>query len=498
LADSLVLSFYWQARGWGEQPNADDSLMLQFKNSSGQWVRQWAISVDSLTPFTKQDIVLRNSAYIHSSFQFRFLNFGRLSGAYDTWNIDYVYLNARAAIQRPGAGIVRDVAFVGGPISPIKNYSQIPLSQYQESLKADSISAFVRNVLGSPIGDNVTHLMQTNIYVNQQLAKQFTDPASSSNALGLASSNGTILLQSGERVRASIATRPLQPWLSGDSAHVVYNFFLSENAEGQNAIDTKTNDTLSYRIDLGHAFAYDDGSAEFGWGINKKFGKFAYQFEAFKAWEMNAVDIHIAKVGRKLTQGGFRIGIYQSIDTANSANDKVLLAPIYFPIAYTEVRDGMQRLYLGQTVSIPQGKFYMIVEQLTDELLPIGFDTHRNSTDQMWVNLGGTNWKPVRNFSGSLMLRPVQEPSSVTGLPEELAKQQEDWVYPNPSNGHINWHLPIEYLAVYNTAGLLVFSAKPAQTQQSLQLSKLPSGLYLLKIEGRNGETYSQRILLED
>ncbi|MBK6731480.1 MAG: hypothetical protein IPG60_11150 [Bacteroidetes bacterium] len=41
LEDSVYLSFYFQPKGYGDAPEPQDSLVLQFRNVSGNWVNIW-------------------------------------------------------------------------------------------------------------------------------------------------------------------------------------------------------------------------------------------------------------------------------------------------------------------------------------------------------------------------------------------------------------------------------------------------------------------------
>ncbi|MEQ8425825.1 MAG: hypothetical protein RIA63_14000, partial [Cyclobacteriaceae bacterium] len=94
--NSVYLSFYYQFRGNGEPPDPGDQLRVLFKNSSGNWIQVRTIENDGTldaTVFTQTLIPVTGDEFYHDNFQFVILSYGRLSGPYDTWNIDYVYLN---------------------------------------------------------------------------------------------------------------------------------------------------------------------------------------------------------------------------------------------------------------------------------------------------------------------------------------------------------------------------------------------------------------------
>ncbi|MEZ4905614.1 MAG: hypothetical protein R2822_29555 [Spirosomataceae bacterium] len=115
-------------RGLGELPDSDDSLRVQFLDNQGNWNTVWKKigGVDDKN-FIYQQISIKEALYLHPNFQFRFPGFGRLSGQFDTWHIDYVYLNKN---RRSTDRFVRDVAFRLPVNSFLKRYSAMPLKQY--------------------------------------------------------------------------------------------------------------------------------------------------------------------------------------------------------------------------------------------------------------------------------------------------------------------------------------------------------------------------------
>ena len=45
LVDTVYLSFYYQATGYGDSPETSDSLLLEFKDASGNWTHVWSVSI---------------------------------------------------------------------------------------------------------------------------------------------------------------------------------------------------------------------------------------------------------------------------------------------------------------------------------------------------------------------------------------------------------------------------------------------------------------------
>ncbi|MEM6726309.1 MAG: T9SS C-terminal target domain-containing protein, partial [Bacteroidota bacterium] len=97
--DNIFLSFYVQAKGVGDKPEAADSLVLEFLNSAGSWVtiEQFAglsgVPNTFIPDFSYHSYPVTSVEFLHDNFQFRFRNYSNRTGFIDIWNIDYVYLD---------------------------------------------------------------------------------------------------------------------------------------------------------------------------------------------------------------------------------------------------------------------------------------------------------------------------------------------------------------------------------------------------------------------
>jgi len=69
-------------------------------------------------------------------------------------------------------------------------------------------------------------------------------------------------------------------------------------------------------------------------------------------------------------------------------------------------------------------------------------------------------------------------------------------IYPNPAHNHINLssETNIEELSIYNMLGQMVLSAKPDLSQNTLDISGLTNGIYILNTTS-NGKNNSQRFI---
>ncbi|MFB6305400.1 MAG: hypothetical protein ABEH43_00145, partial [Flavobacteriales bacterium] len=93
-SDSIYLSFFYQPEGIGNDPQPEDSLLVEFyAPKQDEWNHIWSVKGDSLRGFNEVMIPIEDTAYLHSGFKFRFRNYSTLSGNFDHWHIDYVKLD---------------------------------------------------------------------------------------------------------------------------------------------------------------------------------------------------------------------------------------------------------------------------------------------------------------------------------------------------------------------------------------------------------------------
>ncbi len=99
---SVYLSFYYQPQGYGDAPEAQDSLILEFfAPQTNKWVWIWSTPGSPGHDFRQVMIPVRGAIFMQQGFQFRFKNRASLANAYepslksnaDHWHLDYVYLN---------------------------------------------------------------------------------------------------------------------------------------------------------------------------------------------------------------------------------------------------------------------------------------------------------------------------------------------------------------------------------------------------------------------
>ena len=132
LADSLVtLAYFYQPRGTGDNPEAADSLIVEFRNSLGQWitVRKYPglTSTVPTPPYTFDAIRVaqvdpQGGTFHYNGFKFRFRSRGTAGTLDDDWFVDDVFFGIPTGT--PNLGVTSVLAptgevAVGGPVHPL-------------------------------------------------------------------------------------------------------------------------------------------------------------------------------------------------------------------------------------------------------------------------------------------------------------------------------------------------------------------------------------------
>jgi hypothetical protein len=276
-ADSLYLSFFWEAKGIGELPDDDDTLMVSFLDKRNVWIPVWkqhgGIRSDS---FEQELIAIKDTSYLHANFQFRFETKGRQSGAFDTWHVDYVYLNKNRNFRNI---YTKDIAGTKFTSSYLKRYSAMPMRQYKVNPAAevnDTLRAQMFNLQADgnfpEFSWKIEDIVSGRVYYDAP---------------------GTAFGNLPPRITG---TRQLvhQPITDFNSTKAILKFqftvktldAIQPDIPGYNLA---LNDSVSTYTILDDFYAYDDGTAEIGADFDQSLGKVAVQYVLSKPDSIGAV-----------------------------------------------------------------------------------------------------------------------------------------------------------------------------------------------------------------
>ena len=483
------MSYYVQPKGLGDAPGPEDSLVLEFKNIAGEWIevgshattlRENIFPLDSIPSFQfVGPITINDAQFLHEDFQFRFRNYALRNGAVDLWHIDYIRLEAEEMTQSN-----RDLAFTEFPSNILRDYTNAPWTHLQDELEVDfdliltdiAIDVYNHSINNISIADS--EFLVNGISQGQTLRFKRQDLLSQDSSSQANITNGSHLFTN--PVRGEFAFIFRNEFQTSDKVDIQVDYsFIQNNTE---PLATQGNNQVSRTFELSNYYAYDDNSAESAYFIGTG-GQVAVKFTNYKADLLQAVRLQIPRiVGGDLSGSNFTLKVW----VENLNTEPIYEAPFTKPLFIDEFVDSLQAFttYIlrdsetGESapVELPVGDFYIGWEQVTScanvNCLPVGFDRNTPSaTNTIFINVDG-GWRGIRTFfeneevppsqRGALMLRPVVGPvtpndSETVGV-EALAIPQLLAIYPNPTNGTINFDLfegnYADYeINVFNTLG---------------------------------------------
>lgn len=500
IADSIYLSFFYQTQGLGDPLDNTDSLVLKFKDTGGFWKTVWKTSGSSMKPFKQVLIGILNSNYLIPDFQFRFINYGKATGNMNQWHIDYIRMMSG---RNRNDTVIADVAINAVPEGPLQWYESMPYDHF----KADDnfhTSTFhsvkVRNNYVTPV--NVAY--KCDIYnTYNQLVLTYPLGSSARNVKNQSDSSEnfnqfTFDTLSGKRPSLKLKYT-IQPG-ANDQLPGLYN------GMGNNNTITKTVNFRNY-------FAYDDGSAEGGFGLDYGSlpagpGYAAVKFKTSKPDTLRGVSIFFNRSVADVSFKGFTLLVWKRLSeppAPNTQNDLIVKRLDMSTAIYTDSINGFTDIIFDTAVALDNGDFYIGWQQNTNFILNIGYDNNYSFANaggrnpNLFFNLNGYWEKVNSNITGAVMMRPlvgekiiVSNPASVKS--NSLVKLPK--LFPNPAGSgqdinidHFNRIVMVNVMD-YSGKSVAIYSSDDIRTVSAEGIS---DGIYFLVCTDEYGNSTTQK-----
>ncbi len=491
---NVFLSFYWQLKGFGEIPESIDSIRLQLMGADSVWYTVWSQQggidrFDSL--FRYEEINLRaletgNRTFFHDEFRIKFQGFSTLRGIYDTWNLDYVYINRYSRPFQPGNPqnrtiLDRAISDVSVPLFGL--YYEVPIDQLRVNPTIRQQTVALSNIDRSDIHPVQYSHVLTNTNDGTVLAQDLLI-------------DGPLLFPGEIDHYPGIDTTTLASF-AGDSVVIESEFsFRTGDSQGIQEIlpngDTIVfssariwaNDTVRFRYLLQDHLAYDDGTAEFAAGINLDQGQVAVQFVLPSPDTLTHVDIYFPALPATAGQP-MDIVVWKRLTETGE------ITRVSHVVQETNLRNQFARIALfdGQ---ILEDTFYVGYQQFTDDYVAIGLDrSNELATSKTFVNTS-REWVANTDIIGALMIRPVFGDVDDLVLSAPGPVEESLIVYPNPTTGSINIRGDYERLELYGLGGLRIFASDYSPKLDP----QLPRGLYILRFY-RKTDIVTKKLIVE-
>lgn len=493
--NNVAITFFYQFKGRGEAPDAGDRLSLDFKNDQDEWTEVWAIENDgtlAADQFVRVTIPITGAEYFHDTFQFRFQNFARLSGPYDTWHVDYVYVSNGVPVGNPIFPLFPDRT-ITEPLSslfkdywtvPIKHFFHEPASAFSNpkitvtTLRTDqvfpgqpvsynsrvSISTFKSEL--PPVTQNFTLEDSTSILPQPEInifrtqpIQELPDVTTLDPTADSIFFSYKVLIYSGDDViKIDIDGN------QGDYDNLVFN-----------PIKFRSNDTIQAIYKLSNYYAYDDGEAEYGAGLNKAGAQVAYRFDMLTTEPdtIVAIDFYFPRFGDESSQS-IQLQIWKNL--TSSASDILHTGTV--PIQRNSFNK-FWRVTLPEPIGV-RDFFHVGWRQLGSALIAVGLDKNTEVPGKIFVNLNGA-WEEDE-LAGSLMIRPVfgkgNGPGVISGIPETKTIR----TFPNPSPGVFYASGNLQQVQLFDLTGKPVsIETESIQDETKISVIHPIAGIYVLR-----------------
>jgi hypothetical protein len=497
VSDSVYLSFWWEAQGKGYAPNQVDSLQLQVNipawNTAGEvWKTIWYMEgynpTGTDTSFHVAMLKLDTSIYFVDGFRFRFRNYASGCGSNDHWHIDEVLFKPQRTFDDT---LINDVFFVYNMPSLFDNYHQVPGAHYAASSMASNIKMYIRN--NDTVVRNVTYSYE--VYQPGNPTPLYTYSGGADGNLAPFRTNGYSAYA--PHSNASV-TYAYTPFSAPDTGYYYVNHMLKKGSAPTSPVDT-----VPYYQRMYNAYAYDDGTAEVGYGLYGTGALLAYRFDmpALVTDTLTAIQMYFLPVLDidNLIYRQFRLTVWNHNSSTNGPGSIIYQQRGATPTYAADVPNRFETYTIDSGIVVVSGTFYVGWQQEGTDRLYLGMDFENDQKDKIYYNTSGVWYTSI--YSGCLMMRPVfGEPYDLSGVNESPELQNVN-VYPNPADDYITvsgLNSGMNYTAqLVDLSGRVVVSNTITSDNAQLATGELTAGVYLLNITYENGiRSKAQKVIV--
>jgi hypothetical protein len=513
--DSLYFSFYFQPGGggivgagpWetiGNQPEPGDSLVLEFayRDMSEdtviiRWAHIWSTPGFSIDKWTSENphqyfkqvmIPITKEDYLWENFQFRFRNYASLEpqqgilgweGNVDQWHIDYIRLDVN---RNQNDVFTNDLAFANPTTSFLKNYHSMPWKQFQPSDMKSNFTNQLTNLFGGTLSSEYKY---TITHRGSVVHKYNVDYPNAYNAPPYFS-NGFIT----EPSQASPPISYSPPYLTDTATFKITHVF--QNSSGVEHDFCLANDTCVFEQKFYDYYAYDDGTAEYGYCLNNQFNiaYLAMKFSLRVSDELSAVRMWFNQTkNSENEEAQFNIVVWK--DDKGQPGDTLYTSIVKQPEPFLDFVE----YQFDKKVPV-SGDIWIGFQQQGNVQLNIGFDQNTDSRQFFKFNTQG-KWE-TSIFKGTPMLRPVFGEIGLSiccAQPSVSAKLR-----PNPAKDWVeitNYELRITNAEIFDMMGrnVGVHGNTPKGNTVQTNVSHLPAGIYFVRIYYENNSFETVKLI---
>jgi hypothetical protein len=390
---------------------------------------------------------------------FKIYNKGNSEGPFDSWLIDYVYLDENRN-KNDSIFLDRALSFQANKI--FKDHISIPYSHILSSNSfTDSVSIKINN-LDKDIQP-----------INYTLKSFFNNE---NNGYLIYDNEPVSPILSGHEERI-INTKPIEVsnfLANNDSASIEILFYIESGDSSYINQDLRLNDTMRFNVFFNNSYSYDDGSAEFAAGLNQKNSELVLKHRTFTEDTLTHIEIYFPNNLYSSYSSDIELLVYKNLDNENTK--------IVSQLSSVNFNDNFNLFELNNPI-IVKDSFYIGFRQFENSFLPVGLDKNSSTSEKIYYKVDN-NWFQNDVIKGSLMIRPVFSKTDyvLTDLKNEKLKKSIS-IFPNPSRGIFNLSEKVENVIIYSIDGKII---KSINNTNSINLKEYKSGYYLIQIFDKN------------
>lgn len=501
-ADSVYLSFYYQAGGYGDAPDENDSLVLCFGYGYQQvdtidgvvytyektgWQHVWSTSgSDFDSTFKKVMIPVTGQHLFTDRFYVLFYNYATLPSTMypndrsnmDIWNIDFVYLDAGRSVLTTDS--YPKVSLTGLEPKFLKRYVSMPYEHYKET-SPDVTMNYVYDISVSNL-DSLSHQVRYHCTVEDENTGRVYSVNDTSFVAYDFSNSGI------EDFNIRLRNFRFPDNEQFDSAMFVIRQYVEVTDQYS---DVVAGDSMVSRHGFYNYYAYDDGIPEGGYGLTPDDTYFATQFNVASPQKLHGVQMLFNETFKEANYNFFDVYVWGN---NNGKPGEVIYVLENQRPEWTENIYQFAYYKFDKPVTV-SGTFYVGIRQQEKKSINIGFDMSRDNSNYNFYKVDA-DWKNS-SIPGSLMIRPMTGKEYFIGLGESQDVTEDIAVYPNPARdvvfiGGINADEHV-VLSVFDITGREV---KPALSTNELDVSDLSDGVYMIRAVTEGGSVVTSKFII--
>lgn len=505
--DSIYFSFFYQPQGLGDILDGSDSLVLKFIDSFGFSRTVWKGIGTKTKPFKQVMIPIKNGIYLYNGFKFKFINYCKNTGNMNQWHLDYIRINSLRTVNDT---TMADFAINSIPVGPLRWYETMPYDHFKASVAnnlMDSVSFTLKNN-NADKGINYNYSIEVLDANNTTL---YTTSNNNRNINPLAENTEKFAQVKLDTFSAKSPFVNLKYGISSTSNDGLPQLYNNNNI----------NNFYTKPLRFSNVLAYDDGTAEGGFGLAYENlppgpGYVAMKFETFKPDTLRGISVFFNRSVVDVSSKPFELMVWKTISlppAVNMNNDVILKTDsIAFP-TYLDTINGFVNYVFDTAIALPTGTFYIGWKQSSIFNLNVGYDNNYHydkkanyRNPNVFFNLN-SYWENVAStITGSPMMRPILGDKIKSNVPnigsvKNIQKGLNITIYPNPSHGArellIQTNEIIQQVQIIDALGRTVLNVVEDDIK-SVPTLDLNSGIYTVVLTNSNQQiSYKKYIITE-